>query len=73
LSSGEFELFEELAGDVALEAAPDLAVGLSFASPAVGVGAGCGVGAESGERDDVEGTVELAVTGSVEAVSGGQP
>ena len=67
-----FELFEELAGDVALEAASDLAVGFSFSSSAVGVGAGCGVGAESGERDDVEGPIELAVAGSVEAVSGGQ-
>ena len=72
LSSGVFELFEELAGDVALEAAPDLAVGSSFASPPVGVGAGCGVGAEPGERDGVEGPVELAVAGSVEAVFGGQ-
>jgi hypothetical protein len=61
LSSGVFELFEELAGDVALEAAPDLAVGFSFASSAVGVGAGCGVGAESGEGDDAEGPVEYAV------------
>ena len=73
LSSGAFELLEELAGDVSLEASGDLAVGLALAPSTFGVGAGGGVGAESGDDDDVEGPVELAVAGSVESVAGGQP
>ena len=41
------ELLVELAGDVALEAAFDLAVGFAVGSSPVGVGAGGGVVAES--------------------------
>ncbi len=67
-----FELSEELAGDVALQAADDLAVGLAFGSSSFDVGAGGGVGAESGDHDDVDGAVELAVAGAVESVAGGQ-
>jgi len=61
LSSGVFELSEELAGDVALQASGDLAVGFAFASSALSVGAGGGVGAESGEYDHVDCSVELTV------------
>ncbi len=55
-------MFEELAGDVALQASGDLTVGFSFGSPAFGVGAGSGIGAESAKHDDVDRSVELAVT-----------
>ena len=53
LSSGPFELLEELAGDVALQASGDLAVGLAFAASTFGVGARGGIGAESSD-DDLE-------------------
>jgi len=53
---------EEVVGDVALEAALDLAVGLAFGSSLLGVSASGGVVAKPGEHDDVEGSVELAVT-----------
>jgi len=43
----------ELAGDVALEAAADLAVGLAFVAAAFGVGVGSRVVAESVQDDDV--------------------
>src|SRR5690606_34923174 len=61
---------EEVAGDVALEAALDVWVGLAFGPASFGVGACGGVVAESAEHDDVEGSVELAVAAAVEAVSG---
>src|SRR5712691_6645455 len=60
-----------LAGDVALEAAEDLAsvesVGFAFG----GVGAGAGVVAEAADGDHVECSVGLAVAAVVEAVAGG--
>ena len=62
LSSGLFELSEELSCDVSLEASGDLAVGFSFASPAFGISAGGGVGAEAGQYDYVDGSVELPVS-----------
>ena len=56
------------AGDVALDAAPDFAVGLSFGAPFAAIVA-CGlVVVGSGDRDDVEGVVELSVAAAVEAV-----
>ena len=59
---------EELSGDVALEASLDLAVGLSFGSASLGVGAGGGVVAEPAEHNDVQGLVELAIPVAVEPV-----
>src|SRR5690242_3707474 len=76
MSSGRYELgwvlelAVELAGDVALEASFDLAVGLALGSAAFGVGAGVGIVAQPGQRDGVQGAVELAVAGPVEAVAG---
>ena len=51
----------ELAGDVALEAADDLAFGESFVGPAFYVGAGGFVVSQSHDGDDVEGAVGLSV------------
>src|SRR5688500_8398806 len=62
---------EEVAGDVALEAALDLSVGLALGSAPFRVGAGGGVVAEPAENDDVEGPVELAVPEAIEPVAGG--
>src|SRR5438093_10283015 len=58
-----------LAGDVALEAADDLAAVEAFGSAAVGVGAGAGVVAEAADGDHVERAVGLAVAALVEAVA----
>ena len=44
----------DLAGDVALDAAGDLAVGLAFGSSPSPVGDGVGVAARAGYGDDVE-------------------
>lgn len=76
MSRGEWwvlEEAEELARDVALEAALDLSVGLAFGSSPVGVGAGGGVLMQPGEDHDVERPVELAVPAAVEAVASGEP
>ena len=64
---------EELAGDVAAEAAADFSVGFAFGSFPVAVGAGGGVGAESAEHDGVDVAVELSVAGGVESVPVGEP
>jgi hypothetical protein len=57
---------EQLAGDVADQAAFDLAVGLALGAPPLSVGAGRWVIAQPGQDDEVQGLVELAVSGSVE-------
>jgi hypothetical protein len=60
--------FEEsvgLAGDVADQAAFDLAVGPGLGAASGGVGAGGWVGAEPGQDHGVQGLVELAVPGAV--------
>jgi hypothetical protein len=55
----------DVACEVAFEAAECFFLGLAFGVSAVEVGAGGGVGAGAGERDDVEGVVELAVAAAV--------
>ena len=71
-----FEESVELAGDVADQAASDFAVGLALSAASLGVGAGCWVIAQPGQHDQVQGLVELAVAGTVEAnpdgLSGGR-
>jgi hypothetical protein len=63
---------EEASGEVALEAAVDVAVGFAFGGAAGDVGLGFGVvAASAGERDAVDGGVELAVAAAVQPVSGG--
>jgi hypothetical protein len=75
VSSGDFGLglvFEESPGsacDVALEAASDLAVRFALGAPSVAVVAGGLVVVGAGDRDDVEGVVELSVAAAVEAVT----
>jgi hypothetical protein len=55
-SSGEgLELAEDLAGDVSLEAASDLASCLALGGAAFDVGAGCGVVGHADSGDDVQG------------------
>lgn len=70
---GLFELSEQLAGDVALQAGLDVAFGLAVGSAAIGVRAGGGVVAHAMRDDDVDGSVELAVAASVEPEAGGLP
>ena len=61
-SSGEgVELAEDLARDVALEAAADLASCSALGGAALDVGAGGGVVGHADPGDDVQGAVELAV------------
>ena len=51
----------EVAGEVALEAAADLFVGLALGTAALDVGQRRRVIAHAGDGDDVQGAVELAV------------
>ena len=64
-----FEDAVEVAGDIAFEAALDLAGCLAIGGAARGVGAGGGVVLEAGENDGVERAVEVAVAAAVEAVA----
>jgi hypothetical protein len=70
LQVGE-EQREQLSGDVALEAAGDVASGESFFGAPVGVGAGVGVVAEADHGDGPERVVGLAVATAVESVTCG--
>ena len=63
------EVGEDLAGDVTLEAADDLAFGESFSGAAFDVGAGEWVVAHADDRDDVEGAVGCSVAASAETVT----
>src|SRR5438093_7458260 len=65
------ERLVDLAGDVALEAADDLAAVEAFGFASLGVGAGAGVVAEAADGDHVECAVGLAVAAVVEAVAAG--
>ena len=67
------EVAVDLAGDVALEAADDLRLGLSFCRAALDVGAGGRVRAQPGEHDPPQGVVGLAVAAGVEPVAGDFP
>src|SRR5712691_7396605 len=71
LEAGEIgvERVVELAGDVALEAADDLAFGEAFGGAAGGVGAGAGAVAESADGDHVQRLVGAAVAAAVESVA----
>ena len=62
------ELPVDLAGDVALEASADLAVGLAVAAAPFDVGAGGRIVSGAVEDDDVNGSIELAVAASIESV-----
>jgi len=58
----------DLAGDVALEAAEDLSLGLAFGRASLRVGAGALAVAQAADGDEVECSVGLAVAAVVEAV-----
>ena len=73
LPGGRAQLAVDLAGDVTLEAADDLRLGLSFGGAALGVGAGGRVRAQAGEHDPPQGMVGLAVTAGAEPVAGDFP
>jgi hypothetical protein len=62
---------EDLAGDVALQAADDLGLRQAFVSAALGVSARPCVIAEPDENDDVECIVGATVTAAIEPVSVG--
>src|SRR5712691_7828250 len=59
----------ELAGDVALEAADDVAFGEAFGGAAGGVGAGSGAVVQPADGDHVQRLVRLAVAATVESVA----
>src|SRR4051812_32739548 len=63
---GGLHCAEEFSGDVPLEAAADLGVGLAFGAAAGDVGVGAGADAPAGQQDVVEGAGELAVAAAVE-------
>src|SRR5919112_4144292 len=60
------ELSVEFAGDVALEAATDLARGLSLGGASLDVRPGPGTAADPGQRDGVDGAVQRSVAAAVE-------
>jgi hypothetical protein len=62
---------EEFAGDVSLEAAADLGVGLALGAAFGDVGVGARADQPAGQSDVVQGAVELAVAAAVEAVPAG--
>jgi hypothetical protein len=62
---------EYLAGDDPFEASFGLARRLAFGESAGDVGAGCGIDAAAGQCDGVQGSVELTVAATVEAVAVG--
>jgi hypothetical protein len=61
----------DLAGDLVLEAAHDLALGFAFAGAAIGIGAGAFAVAKATDSDQVQSSVGLAIAARVEAVAGG--
>src|SRR3954471_21042008 len=63
----------ELAGDVALEAADDLGLGLAFGGAPRGVSAGAFAVAQATDGDHVQRAVGVAVAAVVEAVAVGAP
>ena len=70
---GRAQVGVDLAGDVALQAADDLGLGLSFFGAAFDVGAGGRVRPHAGEHDPPQGVVGLAVAAGVEPVAGDFP
>ena len=73
LAGGRAQVRVDLPCDVALQAADDLGLGLSFFGAAFDVGAGGRVGAHPGEHDPPQGMVGLPVTAGVEPVPGDFP
>ena len=71
--AGRAQVRIDLAGDVALQAADDLGLGLSFFRAAFDVGAGGRVRSHPGEHDPPQGMVGLPVTTAVEPVAGDFP
>ena len=63
---GSWEVFERLAGDVAFQAAHDLACGEAFCSPPPDVVAGLGVAAHPGQHDLVERSVGVPVSAMIQ-------
>src|SRR5262245_29419621 len=63
------EVVVDLAGDVALEAADDLALREPFGFPSRGVGAGTRTEAEARDRGEVEGAIGLPVATAIEPVA----
>src|SRR3954451_12213870 len=68
---GRLEQVPDAAGEVALEAAHRFQAGLAFGALASDVVLGLGVASGPGERDPVDGGVDLAVAAAVEAVAVG--
>src|SRR5829696_7510841 len=62
---------EDLAGDVALQAADDLGLRQAFVSAALGLGACGGVLAEAAKNDNVERVVGATVAAAIEPVAVG--
>ena len=60
----------DLAGDVALQHADDLALGTTFLHSALHVGLSLGIGGQPGDDDDPEGAVGLAITSPVQSMPG---
>ena len=72
-AGGRAEVRVDLPGDVALQAADDLGLGLSFAGAAFDVGAGGRVRTHPGEHDPPQGMVGLPVAARIKAVAGDFP
>ena len=72
-AAGRAEVGIDLAGDVTLEAADDLCLGLPFGCAVLGVGTGGPVRAQPGEHDPPQGMAGLPVTVEVEPVAGDFP
>ena len=70
---GRLEQVPDAACEVALEAADHVAVGLALGAFAGDVGLGLVVAAGAGDRDAMNGGVDLAVAAAVEAVAGSSP
>src|SRR3954466_10006910 len=68
---GRLEQEPDAAGEVAFEAAHRFQAGLAFGALASDVVLGLGVASRTGERDAVDGGVDLPVAAAVEAVAGG--
>ena len=69
-AGGGLDAAVEPSGEGALEAAADVAMGLALGGAFGFVGAGFVVAAQSGDRDRVQGAVEVSVAGTAESVSG---
>lgn len=68
---GEVEGSADLAGEVALGASADPAVGVSLGASVLDVGAGFGVAGHADHHGYVQGAVEASVATAVESVTAG--